>query len=541
MDWRTNLFELQAILLSASLVKNITSDMASSEENAFDDELQSDSLINVRTPSPSILNSPKEDTNDSDGEDDGVNVTIRPLRPPPLMVEKSDGTATSSGKASKSGDSDKADKVKRRTMCGAARRRLQRLMKDGLDYAAAREQALLPQASTPKRSRQSDLDRTNSSEGKPVPKKICDNRGSGSEIGSASSSRQVNMDVVIDSNESKVPRNVETKNRVPNGPEQSRYPKFVHGSGREALPAPTYSDIANRVRLGIMPRNYPVIELTTNQQEVVQEALLLKVVQQRREHFKPKFVCCRLRPGYLVLTCQGKETADWVKNKFTSLVLWEGADLVVVDEDKIPRPEVLIAFFPWSAKYGNDMIMSLLESQNDDLFADTWRILYRRVKGEHVELTFTVDDCSLRKFKDRKFVLNFRYGQIQITKQRPVQSAKKEEVPTIPNAVPDEMAMDCEVVHEDPIVPGTSAVGNRSFANSKNITLSSEKEEGLTGANNDLDDQGQHNAHGNHKSGADDSGSQGQYNTHGLKKSKARKPCGSNPISSIQNRLQRRE
>lgn len=157
------------------------------------------------------------------------------------------------------------------------------------------------------------------------------------------------------------------------------------------------------------------------------------------------------------------------------------------------------------------------------------------------ELTFTVDDCSLRKFKDRKFVLNFRYGQIQITKQRPVQSAKKEEVPTIPNAVPDEMAMDCEVVHEDPIVPGTSAVGNRSFANSKNITLSSEKEEGLTGANNDLDDQGQHNAHGNHKSGADDSGSQGQYNTHGLKKSKARKPCGSNPISSIQNRLQRRE
>ncbi|XP_062700475.1 uncharacterized protein LOC134284923 [Aedes albopictus] len=507
--------------------------MASCEENAFDDGLQSESLTDVRTPSPSILNSPKEQMDESDGEDDGVNVTIRPLRPPLHTAEDEINRDTES-KSKVGGD---AGKVKRRTLCGAARRRLQKLMNNGMDYNAAREQAKLPLASTPKRVRNSDLDRTNSSEGKPASKKLCDGQISEEEHANdmltESPSQQVNEKVV---NNSKAPRNVGKNERDPKDPKLPHISRTMHGQGREALPAPTYSDIANRVRLGIMPKNYPVIELSTNQQEVVQEALLLKVVQQRREQFKPKFACCRFRPGYLVLTCQGKETANWVKDKFTSLVLWEGADLVVVDEDKIPRPEVLIAFFPWSAKYSNDMILSLIESQTEDMFADTWRVLYRRVKGEHLELSFTVDDSSLRKLSANKFVLHYRYGQIQITKKRPAQPIDKRIVPVIPTVAPDEKAMDCELVLEGHNIPGTSRAENYSFVHSG----SSGKDVDTAGAIG-LDSQGQQNALGYKNLRADDLGSQGQNKAHDANKSKARKPSGATTESSIQNRLQQRD
>lgn len=62
--------------------------MATSGEKLIEDELQSESLENVRTPSPSILDSPSQVQKDSpvilgseDDDDDNVNVTIRPVQP----------------------------------------------------------------------------------------------------------------------------------------------------------------------------------------------------------------------------------------------------------------------------------------------------------------------------------------------------------------------------------------------------------------------------------------------------------------------------
>lgn len=148
--------------------------METSEDN-FDDGLQSDSLVDVHTPSPSILNSPLKELDDSlsDNDEDSVNVTIRPLKPPPLVVPKDDKKI--SDKGGESNDGDRKVQGKRRGMCGSARRRLHKMIKGGMDYAEARERAKAPFVSTPKRQR-NDLDRTISSDEKPAQKKIRDVR-----------------------------------------------------------------------------------------------------------------------------------------------------------------------------------------------------------------------------------------------------------------------------------------------------------------------------------------------------------------------------
>lgn len=60
------------------------------------------------------------------------------------------------------------------------------------------------------------------------------------------------------------------------------------GSKRQAT-GQSYSDMTKRVKVGIIPKDFPTAQLTTAQLDVLQDALLLKVEQQRDEPLKPKF------------------------------------------------------------------------------------------------------------------------------------------------------------------------------------------------------------------------------------------------------------
>lgn len=181
---------------------------------------------------------------------------------------------------------------------------------------------------------------------------------------------------------------------------------------------PTYSTVAKWVRVGILPKDYPQIQLTVEQLHVVQEAILLKVTQQRRESFKPKFTNCWQRTGHLVVNCQDTETADWLDSVVPTLTLWEAAELTVVDADDIPRLDVLIGFFPQSVNNDNDTIRIFIESQNDGLRTDKWRIIQRKTLYEkHVEWSFTVDEASMQHFKACNFLINYKFGQTSLRKK----------------------------------------------------------------------------------------------------------------------------
>lgn len=305
--------------------------------------------------SSSILND-----DDDDEEEDGINVTIRKVDTPKPAIQPND-----------------VDKEEWVELSGFQRRKYSKLRNNGVPRAKAlalAQQKAPP--STPKRTR--NLNDTNESEDNPNHKR--------------------------------------KKGFSPHTSVNTRL-----GNVRQGIPAATpaqYSEVAQYVRVGILPPDYPQRQLTDKQMQTVQEAILYNVTRQQKELFKPKFSNCWQRHGCLVINCQNIQTAEWLENLVSAMKPWEGAELLAIDANNIPRLEVLIGFFPQSVADDDQAIKTYIESQNDGLFTGNWRIIERRVLFEnHVEWLFTVDDASMNHFKDNKFHINYKFGQTNIRKK----------------------------------------------------------------------------------------------------------------------------
>ncbi|XP_062708137.1 uncharacterized protein LOC134288180 [Aedes albopictus] len=363
------------------------SKMEIDRENEEDDlQLQSKSTPSV---SSSILNTDNDgDDNDDSYDDDddyedGINVTLLSSPPSiqvPLNPEVQLNTSTQEIK--------RTTKIK---LSGAGQKRFKRLVESGYSRKDAHLLALIPSNDSSKRQRNTDLNGSNTS-GNPTPAKIARNNGGAHKPQVTSSNVQNRLDAA-----------------------RSGLP--IPQKGFEGKIKPSYRDVTNYVKLGVLPKGYPDIELSTEQLTAIQKDILKKVAGQRKELLKPKFGNCVLKSGYLIIVCKNQETADWLKSIIPSVNPWAGAQLLAVEEKDIPRPEILIGFFPLSAEDSNEEILALLESQNDGLAVDTWRVLQRNVKNQHVELVFTVDGGSLNSIKKSDFSLDFKFGYANLRKK----------------------------------------------------------------------------------------------------------------------------
>ena len=254
--------------------------------------------------------------------------------------------------------------------------------------------------------------------------------------------------------------------------------------------------MVNCVKVGIIPKNYPNTELSLQQLLATQKAVLAKVVQQRKEKVKPKFGNCLFIPGYLILICKNRETSDWIKTIIPSIVPWVGAELVAVDENKIPQPVTLIGFFPMSADDSNEEILALLEAQNEGLVVHSWKIFLRKVINKrHVELTFSVDGTSLRALNECEFVLDFKFGNAPIRKKNPKKS-QEEKMDVDQNSEATRIIARTQVSGDRKVarlatneVPGTSGVINaaRTLHNNNeanSIRTRDETGDDIVGGNN---------------------------------------------------------
>lgn len=348
-------------------------------------QLQSKSVDDVLSCSSSILNTDNDDTGD-DEDEDGINVTILSTPPPTVVPKKLDGQSNASSYG-KNG-------TKTKRLSGAGQKRYKKLIEGGHSRTEARLLAQNPPipSDPPKRPRGSDLNKSNTSDN-PTPAKIPRNNWGAREPPNKMKSVQHRLEVI-------------------------RSEHSVHSRRTEGRPDQSYRDVVNSAKLGILPKGYPSIELTTTQLIATQKAILAKVAGQRKEPVKPKFGDCVFKSGYLIIVCKNKETAEWLKKAITSIVPWPGAELAAVDEKDIPQPAILIGFFPWSAEDSNEEILTLLESQNDGLNSDEWRILQRNnINQRHVELVFTVDGMSLKSIKKSEYTLDFKFGNANLRKK----------------------------------------------------------------------------------------------------------------------------
>ncbi|KAL7723868.1 hypothetical protein ACLKA6_002191 [Drosophila palustris] len=159
------------------------------------------------------------------------------------------------------------------------------------------------------------------------------------------------------------------------------------------------------------PSGYPKALLSTKELSAVQEAILDVIRTQRQGAVKPFFTGCTFRPGWLLISCANRETADWLKAAMPKLKLWPGAKVELVADADMPKPQVYIGHFPKTEKYSNEDILQLLEGQNSALRTGDWRILNRVERGKQIELTFAVDPNSDEKLKSVGHRLCYGFGQ----------------------------------------------------------------------------------------------------------------------------------
>ncbi|XP_055622394.1 uncharacterized protein LOC129765962 [Toxorhynchites rutilus septentrionalis] len=184
----------------------------------------------------------------------------------------------------------------------------------------------------------------------------------------------------------------------------------------------SFKEALEQIKVGILPENYPNTELTTAQLDSIQNALLTAMEQQRNEPVKPKFFNCSYKSGYLILSCKDHQTSEWLKKVFPMITLEDNIKLVALDAKNILRPEILHALFPQSATYSDERLKSHIESQNENLSTNKWRILKRSNPNEiHADWTLTVDEASMRQLVSNNFKINFRFGETKLRKTNPKQ------------------------------------------------------------------------------------------------------------------------
>lgn len=398
---------------------------ANREIKDFEDELRSNSLEEIGSCSSSILNSPghglvDDAYEDDDDYEDGINVTLlstsaaakvneenigskRPRKEvnTPLVDTANNISAEDKKKGSAISTENKAQKDIKVKLNGAAKKRFKYLVTHGHSSEDARVLAKTPfrvPISDPnKRRRNAELSESNSSDTNP-PKRVARQVEKGN-ASQAKSSVQSRLDIA----------------RTGGFGEAST---IKASTSTSASHKPSYRDVLNSIKIGILPSSYPNAELTTQQIFATQKAILTKVAEQRKDKIKPKFGNCLFRSGHMIIMCKNQETVTWLKAIIPSIKPWEEASLIAVDENDIPQPEIFVGFFPVSVDDSNEDILAFVESQNEGLNVDAWRILKRHtVKQNHVELILTVDAASMKTLEHCEYTIDYKFGVAYLRKR----------------------------------------------------------------------------------------------------------------------------
>lgn len=336
--------------------------------------------------------------NENKGQDDSSNSSPRANNPSesagkPTEIAKEEELLMSSGKElarnlKGMGTTD----PKRTRLCGAARKRLQFLIKSGVPEEEARIKAKQPFRPLVVK----DAARTNKRQ-----------RSDGSTPDKLPGKRAKRQEAV--------PRATAAAVKPEGKAERRPTPTVKRG-------AISYNQAVHSVKVGVILQGYPESLMSEEQIANVQQTILDAIVGQGKDQFKPAFLQAHQRPGWLALTCANRATADWVKGLEAQLKPWEGANLKVVEAAEMPHNEILIGYFPSSAAQKAERILALVAGQND-LDTSSWRVLRQQAIGPTQEVTLAIDCGSAAKVRSLGLKVNYGFGQVTLRERRKTQGA----------------------------------------------------------------------------------------------------------------------
>lgn len=150
-------------------------------------------------------------------------------------------------------------------------------------------------------------------------------------------------------------------------------------------------------RLGV--RN--TTPMSVDQMGLLKEALL-DAIFNAEEGKGPKFTGFSYKPGWVMVLCEDQESQNWLMAEVPKLKPWPEAELSIIIESELPKPNVGTAFLPFSEAKTVERAVGIMKAQNRGLNIDRWRILNKRVEETGHIVTFSIDEASVEVLKANK-------------------------------------------------------------------------------------------------------------------------------------------
>jgi hypothetical protein len=169
------------------------------------------------------------------------------------------------------------------------------------------------------------------------------------------------------------------------------------------------------IKVGVVPREHPTTKLNTEDLNSIIGEIKQLIVEQRTGAIKPNFTRLpQLKAGWMVLHCEDKATADWVLQQD----IGASRDCRLVEEKDFPKEHILVGYFQGSADDTNETILGMMQGQNNDLNAESWKVLHRENQKTCAVVTAEVDDTSMEQLKKVNFTVKYGFGQKVVLKRK---------------------------------------------------------------------------------------------------------------------------
>ncbi|XP_073983409.1 uncharacterized protein isoform X1 [Rhodnius prolixus] len=177
----------------------------------------------------------------------------------------------------------------------------------------------------------------------------------------------------------------------------------------------SYSEALSFVKVAIVQEGYPEAQLAAERLTAIQYAVLKEYDQIPRGSMQVRLAKCMYRPGFVLATCADQFSAEWLRDIVPRLRPFEGAKLLPLLGDDIPRPETAVVFIPdeQGSRLKADIVLKRLEVGNEKLRTDNWKVWgCKPVEGGQV-WTFSMDRASIDELRRLNMSPFFGWGQVK--------------------------------------------------------------------------------------------------------------------------------
>ncbi|XP_043070871.1 uncharacterized protein LOC116805988 [Drosophila grimshawi] len=197
-------------------------------------------------------------------------------------------------------------------------------------------------------------------------------------------------------------------------PSTSRAAAMKPSSPTSTEPRLSYADMAKKLKVAVLPVEFPYVMLSHGDLSVLEETIIDEVIASGGD-IAVSFASIHFRVGFLVIECSDEASADWLRTVASRLQSWKGVPLECKVGDDIPSPHCITLFCPRSVDRTTESLLVLLQNQNG-IKTDTWKVISRRNEGGGALLVIGIDELSKNIIVEKGHQIFFRYGTIPVSR-----------------------------------------------------------------------------------------------------------------------------